>query len=93
MSSYLYIVIVPAELPEGETSGALAKFRDDLRLALAPVDPRASVEQRRPPARENTRAVDIRTNLTLTPLGDIVDKCARDNRLRAYLATIRPQRP
>jgi hypothetical protein len=93
MNSYLYIVIAQAGLPEGETSGALGKFRDDLGLALAAVDPQASVEQRARPPRENTRAVDIRMNLTLAPLEDIVDKCARDNRVRAYPATVRPQRP
>ena len=93
MNFYLYIVIAPSGLPEGEASGAFGKFADDLRLALAALDPQASVEQRARPARQNTRAVDIRTKLTLAPLEDIVDKCARDNQVRAYLATVRPQRP
>jgi hypothetical protein len=88
MRSYLYFVFATPGYPEAEASGALSKFREDVRRAMAAADPEASVDQAPTrPDRKNTRAVGIRTNLTITPLEKIVQQCARDNRLSAYQGT------
>ena len=87
MRSYQYVVFAPPGRSPPEASVALDKFERDLRRAMT-ADPEASVDL--VSASPERRVLDIKTNLTLTPLGDAVQRCAQDNGLRAHSETPPP---